>query len=308
MRRTLSKDVEFEGVGLHGGKPVRMTISSAPSGAGIAFLRVDVPLEQQKVPARYDLVTDTQLCTKLSNADGVSVGTVEHIMAAIAGCGICDALITLDGPEVPIMDGSSAPFVQAMTEAGFTEQLGTTRAIRILKPIVYEDGEKRAALLPADRLEMDFSISFEDKAIGEQQHGLTLVNGAFVSELSDCRTFGHLHEVEYLRSLGLAKGGGLHNAIVVDQGRVLNPEGLRRPDEFVRHKMLDAVGDLALAGAPIIGRYEGDKAGHGLTNQLLRKLFDTPNAWTWDELDGTHAMGSGALQPFADTSLAAVAS
>lgn len=308
MRRTLSKDVEFEGVGLHGGKPVRMTVSPAPSGAGIAFLRVDVPMEHQKIPARYDLVTDTQLCTKLTNSHGVSVGTVEHVMAAIAGCGIHDALIALDGPEVPIMDGSASPFVRGMTQAGFVEQLGTVRAIRILRPIVFEDGDKRAALLPADQLEIDFSISFEDEAIGEQQHGLSMVNGAFVSELSDCRTFGHLHEVEHLRAMGLAKGGGLHNAIVVDQGRVLNPEGLRRPDEFVRHKMLDAVGDLALAGAPIIGRYEGFKAGHGLTNQLLRVLFDQRDAWTWDELDRTDAMGSGALLAVSDAPVTAVAS
>ena len=300
MRRTLEKNAEFAGVGLHGGQPVRMTVSSAPSGAGIAFLRVDVPLEHQKVPARYDLVTDTQLCTKLTNEHGVSVGTVEHIMAAVAGCGITDALIARDGPEVPIMDGSSVQFVQGLLKAGIVDQKGEVQAIRILRPVIVEDGDKRAALMPSDRFQMDFRIAFADAAIGQQQHGMTLVNGAFVSELSDCRTFGHLHEVEQLRAMGLARGGGLHNAIVVDRGRVLNPEGLRRPDEFVRHKMLDAVGDLALAGAPIIGRYEGEKSGHGMTNQLLRALFDQPDAWCWDSLDSADAMG-GISAPASNT-------
>ena len=308
MRRTLKNNAEFAGVGLHGGQPVHMTVSPAPTGAGIAFLRIDVPLEHQMVPARYDLVTDTQLCTKLTNEHGVSVSTVEHIMAAIAGCGISDAMIALDGPEVPIMDGSSAQFVDGMVKAGIVEQLGDVKAIRVLRPIIIEDGDKRAALMPADKMEMDFSISFEDAAIGEQQHGMTLVNGAFVSELSDCRTFGHLHEVEQLRAMGLARGGGLHNAIVVDSGRVLNPEGLRRPDEFVRHKMLDAVGDLALAGAPIIGRYEGEKAGHGMTNLLLRALFSQPDAWTWDVLESDHAMGGHGLRANVADTVTAVAS
>ncbi|MEM7211235.1 MAG: UDP-3-O-acyl-N-acetylglucosamine deacetylase [Pseudomonadota bacterium] len=295
MRRTLKSDADFAGVGLHGGLPVRMTVSSAPSGAGIAFLRVDVPIDQQTIPARYDLVTDTLLCTKLTNEHGVSVGTVEHIMAALAGCGINDAMIALDGPEVPIMDGSSAEFVEGLMKVGIVHQHGTLDAIRILRPVVVEDGDKRAALMPADQMEMDFRIAFDDAAIGHQEHSVTLMNGAFVSELSDCRTFGHLKEVEQLRSMGLARGGGLHNAIVVDSGRVLNPEGLRRPDEFVRHKMLDAVGDLALAGAPILGRYEGEKAGHGMTNQLLRALFDQPDAWEWDILSDDLMLGGGSL-------------
>ena len=307
MRRTLESDAEFSGVGLHSGQPVRMTVSSAPSGAGVSFLRVDVPVERQMIPARYDLVSDTMLCTKLTNEDGVSVGTVEHVMAAIAGCGINDAMIALDGPEVPIMDGSSAQFVDGLLEAGIVHQRGTVDAIRILSPVVVEDGDKRAALLPADRMEIDFRIAFDDAAIGVQSHNLTLVNGAFVSELSDCRTFGHLKEVEQLRSMGLARGGGLHNAIVVDAGRVLNPEGLRRPDEFVRHKMLDAVGDLALAGAPIIGRYEGEKAGHGMTNLLLRALFDQPNAWKWDVLQNDLTMGGAALGASRTASVTAVA-
>lgn len=307
MRKTLKTSAEFAGVGLHGGLAVKMTVSPAPSGTGIVFLRVDAEPGQQKIPARYDLVSDTRLCTKLTNEHGVSVGTVEHVMAAIAGCGITDVQITLGGAEVPIMDGSSEPFVRGFIEAGIVNHDGTIDAIRILAPIVVEEDDKRAALLPADRMEMDYAISFEDAAIGEQRLGMKLANGAFVNELSDCRTFGHLQEVEQLRAMGLAKGGGLHNAIVVDSGRVLNPEGLRRPDEFVRHKMLDAVGDLALAGAPIIGRYEGVKAGHGITNRLLRELFARPDAWTWDTLSSDNAMGGVTMKPESTAQVTAVA-
>ena len=307
MCKTLSTSAEFTGTGLHGGRPVKMTVSPAAPGTGVVFVRVDAEPGQQTIPARYDLVTDTQLCTKLSNEYGVSVGTVEHVMAAIAGCGITDARIMLDGPEVPIMDGSSEPFVRGFARAGIVDHGDAVKAIRIIAPIVVEDVDKRAALVPSKRMEMDYAISFEDEAIGDQQLGMKLANGAFVEELSDCRTFGHLHEVEQLRSMGLAKGGGLHNAIVVDDGRVLNPEGLRRPDEFVRHKMLDAVGDLALAGAPIIGRYEGYKAGHGITNRLLRALFANPEAWEWDTLPSDQVMGNVAIKPGTPAPVAALA-
>lgn len=296
MARTLKTSVSVSGVGLHGGQPVAMTIEPAPAGYGVVFLRTDLSGSDAFVPARYDLVTDTQLCTKLSNAAGTSVGTVEHVMAALAGLGISDAQIRLDGPEVPIMDGSSLPFIKALIDAGTVATAMDRPAIRILREIRVEDGEKYAVLSPAPEFRMDFRIEFADAAIGTQSHQMVLKNGAFVGELSDCRTFGHLHEVEYMRSLGLARGGSLKNAIVVDRGRVLNPEGLRRPDEFVRHKMLDAVGDLALAGAPIIGQYTGVKAGHGLTNQLLRALFAAPDAWEWGRqpsCDGLYVPHSG---------------
>ena len=284
MSKTLKTSVSVKGVGLHGGQPVTMTISPASAGHGIVFARTDVVDADPVVPARFDLVTDTQLCTKLSNAAGTSIGTVEHVMAALAGLGISDAEILLDGPEVPIMDGSSLPFIEALSGVGTVQTAQDRAAIRILDEVRVTDGEKWASLTPASEFRMDFRIEFADAAIGTQAHQMVLKNGAFVGELSDCRTFGHLHEVEYMRSLGLARGGSLKNAIVVDRGRVLNPEGLRRPDEFVRHKMLDAVGDLALAGAPIIGQYTGVKSGHGLTNQLLRALFATPDAWQWDRL------------------------
>lgn len=279
MMKTVARPVRFKGVGLHGGQPVAMSVLPAAAGAGIAFYRTDVEPEAALVSARYDLVVDTQLCTKLGNAAGTTVGTVEHVMAALAGCGITDAVIEIDGPEVPIMDGSSVVFVHELVKAGIRELGRPADAIRLRRPVgVIKDG-KIATLKPANRFEMDFRIDFADPAIGRQSAEMVLTGDVFAAELSDCRTFGHLAEVEHLRKLGLARGGSLANAIVVDKGRVLNTEGLRHRDEFVRHKMLDAVGDLALAGAPIVARYSGVKAGHEMTNLLLRALFAQPEAW-----------------------------
>jgi UDP-3-O-[3-hydroxymyristoyl] N-acetylglucosamine deacetylase len=276
--------VVFNGVGLHGGQAVTMQVGPAPAGHGILFRRTDLALGTGDIPARWDHVVDTRLCTRLGNEHGASVGTVEHLMAALAGCGITDALVSLAGPEVPIMDGSAAPFVAALLGAGIVETGRPCRAIRIRDNVVVEQDGKRAELAPANRFEMAFAIEFDDPAIGTQRHALPLVDGAFVAELGDCRTFGHLGEVEQLRAMGLARGGSLQNAIVVDRGRVLNPEGLRRPDEFVRHKMLDAVGDLALAGAPLVGRFIAHRGGHEMTNRLLRALFARPEAWGWIDL------------------------
>lgn len=282
MRSTVKSAVSFHGIGLHGGRPVRARIHPAEAGFGIRFRRTDVVPERGDIPARYDLVTDTTLCTRLTNAAGVSVSTVEHLMAAIAGCGVTDALITLDGPEVPIMDGSAAPFVRGIFGAGLAPLDGPHRAIRILEPVEVRDGERMARLVPAERFAVGFEIVFPDPAIGRQTLSRTLTGQAVLHELADCRTFGRLEDVERLRANGLGRGGSLENAVVVDGGRVLNPGGLRRGDEFVRHKMLDAVGDLALAGAPIIGRYEGERAGHEMTNRLLHALFARPSAWCRD--------------------------
>jgi UDP-3-O-[3-hydroxymyristoyl] N-acetylglucosamine deacetylase len=296
VTRTVRAGVVFNGIGLHGGQAVAMQVAPAPAGHGIVFRRTDLAPGTGDIPARWDLVVDTRLCTRLGNAHGASVGTVEHLMAALAGCGVTDALVSLAGPEVPIMDGSAAPFVSALLGAGIVETGRPLRAVRIREQVVVEQDGKRAELLPANRFEMDFSIEFDDPAIGSQRRALALVNGAFVSELGDCRTFGHLCEVEQLRAMGLARGGSLQNAIVVDRGRVLNPEGLRRPDEFVRHKMLDAVGDLALAGAPIVGRYVAHRGGHEMTNRLLRALFARPHSWCWVDLRPGQWFG-GAAEP-----------
>jgi len=282
MQSTLSKSVSFTGVGLHGGKPARMAIRPAPAGAGVWFCRVDVSDRDQMIPARHDAVSDTRLCTVLANPAGVSVSTVEHVMAALAGCGVDNALIDIDGPEIPIMDGSAQVFVDAIQTAGLAFTDTPRRALRILSPVMVERGDARAELHPADAFAMDFSIAFDDAAIGRQRHAMTLGADGFARDLADCRTFTRLAEIEQLRAHGLALGGSLDNAVVVDGARVLNPGGLRRPDEFVRHKMLDAVGDLALAGGPVIGRYVGVKAGHALTNTLLRALFARPDAWRWE--------------------------
>jgi len=305
MQSTLSKSVSFTGVGLHGGKPARMAIRPAPAGAGVWFCRVDVSDRDQMIPARYDAVSDTRLCTVLANPAGVSVSTVEHVMAALAGCGVDNALIDIDGPEIPIMDGSAQVFVDAIQTAGLAFTDTPRRALRILSPVMVERGDARAELHPADAFAMDFSIAFDDAAIGRQRHAMTLDADGFARDLADCRTFTRLAEIEQLRAHGLALGGSLDNAVVVDGARVLNPGGLRRPDEFVRHKMLDAVGDLALAGAPIIGRYVGVKAGHALTNTLLRALFARPDAWRWEPAAPRIDMPAHAARRYAAQRIAA---
>ena len=288
MQTTLKREVTLIGMGLHSGRPARMVLRPATSG-GIRFRRVDVQDRDNVIPARYDLVSDTTLCTLLTNEAGVSLGTVEHVMAALAGTGVTHAIIDVNGPEVPIMDGSARRFVQAILRTGLQAVPGDLRAIRVLKPVRDEQNGVVAELRPADSLSIDFSIEFADAAIGKQARRLDMENGAFVHELSDCRTFCRRSDVEAMQAHGLALGGSLDNAIVVDGDTVLNPGGLRRSDEFVRHKMLDALGDLALAGAPILGAYRGVKAGHGATNRLLRKLFATPGAWEEVTLDADEA-------------------
>jgi UDP-3-O-[3-hydroxymyristoyl] N-acetylglucosamine deacetylase len=288
MQTTLKRAIALVGMGLHSGRPARMVLRPATSG-GIRFRRVDVTDRDNLIPARWDLVTDTRLCTLLTNAAGVSIGTVEHVMAALAGTGVTHVEIEIDGPEVPIMDGSALRFVQAILRTGLAPVAAPLRAIRILKPVRDVQGDVVAELAPAEALSIDFEIDFRDAAIGRQVRQLSMVNGAFVHELADCRTFCLRSEVETMQANGLALGGSLDNAVVVDGDAVLNPGGFRRADEPVRHKMLDALGDLALAGAPILGAYRGVRAGHGATNRLLRKLFATPDAYEYVTLDAEAA-------------------
>ena len=282
MQTTLARAVEFKGVGLHSGAPARMALRPAPAGHGIVFVRTDLP-GSQPIPALWNAVVPSQLCTLLKGADGATVSTIEHIMAALAGTGVHNARIELDGPEVPILDGSSAAFVSGILGAGLAEQAAPLRAIRVLKPVEVREGEAYARLVPADHLEMEFAIDFTDAAIGAQKKRLDLANGAFVRELMDSRTFCRRADVETMQSNGLALGGTYFNAVVFDGDRVLSPGGLRHVDEPVRHKMLDAVGDLALAGAPLLARYVGNRSGHGMTNRLLRALFADPDAWQWTD-------------------------
>ncbi len=235
----------------------------------------------------------------MRNGDGVEISTVEHIMAALAGLGIDNAVVAVDGPEVPILDGSAAPFVRGLLDAGIATQDGPTRALKILKPVSVDVNGAKARLDPADTLEINFHIDFADEAIGVQDKHLKMANGAFVRELSDCRTFCRKSDVDAMRENGLALGGTYDNAVVVDGDAVLSPGGLRHDDEPVRHKMLDALGDLYLAGAPILGRYTGEKAGHALTNKLLRKLFATRGAWAYVTVDHETAArlpGAGVSQ------------
>ncbi|MEY3533370.1 MAG: hypothetical protein RI979_1394 [Pseudomonadota bacterium] len=292
MQNTLIRSVTFTGVGLHSGAPVTMTVHPAAEDHGICFRRTDVVTGDAQVPAQWDAVVPSRLCTLVANAAGVSVSTIEHIMAALAGSAIHNALIDIDGPEVPILDGSAAPFVSGFLDAGIVAQGAPVRAIRVLKAIEVREGEAVARLEPSDMLEIAFQIDFAEAAIGRQDKVLNMANGAFVRELSDSRTFCRNAEVVAMRERGLALGGTLENAVVFEGDKVLSPGGLRYADEPVRHKMLDALGDLALAGGPILGRYTGIRAGHALTNRLLRALFADPSAWRAQDCVG---LASGKL-------------
>jgi len=284
MQRTLARKARLSGIGVHSGLPATATILPAPCDTGVRFVRLDIEDRDNLIDARFDAVTDTALCTCIGNDDGVKVSTVEHLMAALAGSGIDNALVEIDGPEIPIMDGSAKPFLAALLAAGTVDQDEPLRAIRILKPVSVTLGDKTAELLPADHFEIEYDIDFTDAAIGRQRRIERFTGDAFVRHYADARTFCTLGDVEALRKIGFARGGTLQNAIVVDKGRVLNREGLRHRDEFVRHKMLDAVGDLALAGVPIIGRYRGVRAGHDMTNRLLHALFADSSAWCYEEV------------------------
>lgn len=285
MQKTLRSAISFQGVGLHSGAPVRLRLVPAESGRGLWFRRTDVAPGISWIPAIWSAVEQVELCTRIRNAAGVTVSTIEHVMAAIAGCGIHNLTVEIDGPEVPILDGSSAPFVEAILSAGVELQSGSVRAIQVRDVIEVRNGPAYARLEPADALEIDFQIDFSDAAIGRQSKRLSLANGTFVHELCDSRTFCRASDVEAMHARGLALGGTYENAVVVDGADVLSPGGLRHADEAVRHKMLDALGDLALAGAPILGRYTGVRAGHALTNALLRALFARPGAVRMVEAD-----------------------
>ena len=281
FQHTVAAPAIFAGVGVHTGQHVRVSIRPAPAGAGVTFVRTDIQDRDNRVPAIGQAVTQTQLGTMIANAAGVSVATIEHLMAALAALGVDNAVVELDGPEVPIMDGSAEPFVQMLDRAGLREQDAPRRFIEILETVEVVEPGKRASLSPADRFEMAFEIQFDSTVIGRQTVDLAIDEQSFRAELSDCRTFGFAHEVDALREAGLARGGSLENCVVVDGDVVINPEGLLRPDEFVRHKALDAVGDLFLLGAPLLGRYEGHCAGHGLNNAVVRALLARPEAWRY---------------------------
>ena len=284
---TIGRAVSISGIGLHGGRPARLVLTPAGPGCGIVFQRVDLG-PSALIPARFDLVADTRLCTLLADpaSPHVRVGTVEHLMAAIAAAGVDNLVIEIDGPEVPILDGSARPFVSLLAAAGRVDLDRAATAFAVRRPIRVEEGDAFVCLLPAPAFSLDLSIDFVAPAIGRQSIVLDpLTERSFRAELADARTFTLLSDVDRMREAGLALGGSLDNAVVVDGGRVLNPSGLRMRNEFVRHKALDAVGDLRLAGGPIVGRYVAHRAGHGLNNRVLRALF--ADAANWDRVPRT---------------------
>ncbi|MBT3359386.1 MAG: UDP-3-O-acyl-N-acetylglucosamine deacetylase [Rhodospirillales bacterium] len=281
-QKTLKSSICCTGVGLHSGAKVSMVLKPAEVDAGITFRRTDIGGKGAVIRAHWKNVVDTRLCTVLGNSDGITIGTVEHLMAALAGSRIDNAEIEINGPEIPVMDGSAEPFVFLIECAGVLDQGVPRRGIRILKPVVVEEGGACAALYPGKGSTVGFEIKFDSALVGRQAISLGLVNGTFKKELSRARTFGFLHEVEQLWANGFALGGSLDNAVVVSGDKILNEDGLRYDDEFVRHKALDALGDLFMAGAPIIGHYEGRCSGHALTNRLLEALFADPENWCED--------------------------
>jgi UDP-3-O-[3-hydroxymyristoyl] N-acetylglucosamine deacetylase len=280
-QQTLVGRAECSGVGVHSGKKTSLVLRPAPEDTGIVFIRTDLKGEERHIPARYDHVVETQLCTTIGNSAGVKVSTIEHLMAALAAAGIDNAFIEIDGPEVPIMDGSSDPFLFLIEAVGLAAQTSPRRYLKIEKTINVPTqnakdphaAEKHVRLSPAAEQRFSFDIQFRHTAISRQRYDLVLTAGHFKAEIARARTFGFMEEVEQLRAHGFARGGSLDNAIVIKDNKVMNQDGLRYQNEFVRHKLLDAVGDLALAGMPILGHFEGFCSGHALNNQLLRAVF-----------------------------------
>ncbi len=281
MQRTLRSSICYVGIGLHSGHKVSMRVRPAEANTGISFIRKDVPQGQGLVLPRWYNVVDTQMCSVIGNEYGTTISTVEHLMAALSGCGVDNAIVELDGPEVPIMDGSSGPFVSLIERVGTVDQPAERRVIWIQRPLAVRMGEKFALLMPADSPRITVSISFPGSAVRSQTLSVELVNEAFRRDVARARTFGFADQIERLRENGLIKGGSLRNAVLVDGERIVNEEGLRFDDEFVRHKILDCMGDLALAGVPIIGHLYTYKPGHELNNALMHKLFDSVSAWSY---------------------------
>jgi UDP-3-O-[3-hydroxymyristoyl] N-acetylglucosamine deacetylase len=273
-QRTVAKRVSCVGVGLHSGKPATLTLAPAPADAGITFVRMDVGVE---LAARSELVVDTTLSTSIGNGK-TRVATVEHVMAALHGMGIDNCRVEVDGPEVPILDGSAAPFVVLIHEAGVRLLHAGKRYLVIEQPVEIRDGAKLARLEPADGFSVDFTADFDHPLITNQAFRVTLTDRTFEREVARARTFCFMKDIERMQAMGLARGGSLENAIVVDEFSILNPDGLRFPDEFARHKVLDAVGDLALLGLPVVGHLTAVKSGHALNQSLVRKVLAEPSA------------------------------
>ena len=281
LQTTLAGTASVSGIGVHSGKPATLTISPAEEGAGVVFVRTDVTDRDADIPALATRVTTTELGTNMTNDAGVSVATVEHFLAACAGLGIDNVRAELDGPELPILDGSSKPFVALIERAGMRQQSSPRRVLKILKPVEVRQGVKFARLSPGDGFTMNVAIDFPTKAIGRQEIRFTMTPGAFAREVAWARTFGFAHQAEQLHAMGKGLGASMDNTVVIENDAVINPGGLQAKDEFVRHKLLDVIGDLFLAGGVIEGLYEAEQPGHALNNQLLRAVFADASTFAW---------------------------
>ncbi len=278
-QRTIKHAIRASGVGLHSGEKVFLALKPAPVDAGIVFRRSDIE-GSPDIPARALNIRETTMSSTLIQ-DGIKVGTIEHLMSALAGLGIDNAYVEVSAPEIPIMDGSAGPFVFLIQAAGIMEQAAPKKFVRIKRRIEVREGDKLAAFNPYDGFKVSFTIDFDHPAFHDEHKSacVDFSTTAYVNEVSRARTFGFMRDIEYLRANNLALGGSMENAIVVGDDGVMNAEGLRYEDEFVRHKMLDAIGDLYILGHSIIGEFEGYKSGHALNNQLLRALLEQPDAW-----------------------------
>ncbi|MFQ3197536.1 MAG: UDP-3-O-[3-hydroxymyristoyl] N-acetylglucosamine deacetylase [Paraglaciecola sp.] len=290
-QRTIKQSVQETGIGLHKGDKVTMTLRPAPANTGIVFRRVDLE-PYADIPARADAVGDTMLCTCLSNADGVTISTVEHLASALAGLGIDNIIVEVDSDELPIMDGSASPFVFLLQSVGIEELNTPKQFIKIKKPIRVTDADKWAELRPHDGFRVDFRIDFDHPAISQTRQHMVLDfnSSSYVDEVSRARTFGFLKDLEYMNANNLALGGSMANAVALDEYRVLNPEGLRYSDEFLKHKILDAIGDLYLGGHSIIGELVAYKTGHGLNNKLLNALMQNQSCWEFVSYDNSEEL------------------
>lgn len=297
-QRTLKQSIKVTGIGLHSGKKVTLTLRPAPVNTGVIYCRTDLD-PMVSFPADPNAIRDTMLCTCMINDDGVRISTVEHLNAALAGLGIDNIIIEVDAPEIPIMDGSASPFIYLLLDAGIEEQSAEKKFIRVKKAIRVEDGDKWAEFKPYSGFRLDFTIDFNHPAIGKDvtNYKLDFSSQAFVQQISRARTFGFMKDIEYLQGQGLALGGSLDNAIVLDDYRILNEEGLRFKDELVRHKLLDAIGDLYMAGYNIIGDFKAYKSGHGLNNKLIRALLADQEAWEFVSFDEKAEESQGYLVP-----------
>ena len=283
---TVEHAVQCRGVGLHSGVDVALRLLPAAPESGIRVRRTDVAAGTGEIPVDLAHVVNARLSTVIGNRHGVTVATVEHLMAALAGMGVDNAVVALDGPEIPAMDGSAAPFVELIERAGICDQGAPRRAIRVRKPVSVENGDSSISMMPADALSIEFQIEFDSPVIARQAKRMEFANGAFVEDIAPARTFGFVDDVDRLRRAGFARGASLDNAIAIDRERVINRNGLRFDDEFVRHKILDCVGDLYLAGAPILARVVALRSGHAANHDLLRAMFADADSWAWCDIPG----------------------